>query len=124
MERTKVVTRPLRKLSLMSGSVTVSEDLAAARAHDHRRDSSMDLSICRKAEIPLRVPTGRLRTMNTMIRIAPVPYRPCRKPVREHAVGKAADVAHAQHRAGHGHGQHGLTNSIKPLEWNFFLTTR
>ena len=78
--RTKAVTSPLKNESLISGSVMVvnTVPLPAPRSY---ADSSMDLSIWRSAEIPLLVPTGRLRTINTMTRITPVPYRPLKIPV-------------------------------------------
>ena len=72
MLRTNAVTRPLKKESLISGRVTVMNTLAELAPISYA-DSSMDLSIWRRAEMPLLVPVGRLRTMNTMIRISPLP---------------------------------------------------
>ena len=72
MERTNVVTRPLRNESLISGSVTVTNTFALPAPRSYA-DSSIDLSICRSAEMPLRVPTGSERTTNTITRMMPVP---------------------------------------------------
>ena len=80
MLRTKAVTRPLRNESFISGSVTVIKTLKLSAPISYA-DSSMLLSICLKAEMPLRVPVGRLRTTNTIIRINAVPEIPCKKPL-------------------------------------------
>ena len=69
---TKDVTRPLKKESLISGNV-MDVNTFPLPAPKSYADSSIDLSICLNAEIPLLVPTGRLRTIKTIIRIAAVP---------------------------------------------------
>ena len=66
---------------LDEGRVTVKNTFALP-APRSMADSSILLSICRRAEMPLRVPVGRERTTKAMIRIAEVPYSPFRKPVR------------------------------------------
>ena len=70
--RTKAVTSPLKKESLIRGSVMEVKTLPLPAPRSYA-DSSMDLSICLSAEIPLLVPTGRLLTINTIIRIAAEP---------------------------------------------------
>ena len=77
---TKEVTRPLKNESLIKGRVTVINTLPLPAPRSYA-DSSIDLSIWRRAEIPLLVPTGRLRMIKTIIRISPVPYRPLMMPV-------------------------------------------
>ena len=72
MERTKAVTRPERKESLMRGSVTVMNTWKLFAPMSYA-DSSMDLSIWRRAEMPERVPVGSERTMKTITRMAAVP---------------------------------------------------
>ena len=83
----------------------------------------MDLSICRKAEMPLRVPTGSERTTNTITRMAPVPYSPCRKPVRNTPLAKPRMKPTPSTVPGTAMARMEV-NSIKPLALNFFLTTR
>ena len=69
---TKAVTSPLKKESLINGNVTVIKTLKESAPISYA-DSSIDLSICLRAEIPLLVPVGRDLTTNTITRIAADP---------------------------------------------------
>ena len=72
IERTNAVTSPEKNESRINGSVTVIKTRALPAPMSYAL-SSIDLSICRRAEIPLRVPVGRERTIKTIIKIKPVP---------------------------------------------------
>ena len=62
---TNDVTKPERKESLISGKVTVINTWKEFAPISYA-DSSIDLSIWRRADIPERVPVGSDRTTNTI----------------------------------------------------------
>ena len=67
----------------------------------------MDLSICRSAEMPLSRAHRQAAHDEHDDQYRAGAVQALQEAGVEHAVGEAADVADAQHRAGHGHGQHG-----------------
>ena len=73
--------------------------------------------------MPLRVPVGSDRTTNTIMRISPVPYRPCRKPVLNTPPAKPRIYPTPSTVPGTAMASM-ETASIKPLALNLRFTTR
>ncbi|OQC08322.1 MAG: hypothetical protein BWX79_01676 [Alphaproteobacteria bacterium ADurb.Bin100] len=72
MARTKLYTSAATSAGLSSGSTTLN-NVCAVEARSISEASSSDLSSCRKAAVPARTPTGRLRNMKHSMMIRPVP---------------------------------------------------